>query len=226
MHARAVSGYARSRVSNSCMCAALAGTALPTQDRHAVATWAAQRECQDGPLPCHPASSCQHSLAPLPTAPPHFSGAVRLVNGSSASSGRVEMLRDGQWVPMSRNGNVRDGQAAATVCRQLGYTGDGVPVAEPSQTFGPGRNASSLVVTYCTGDEVSLHACRCYGAWDPACSTAELRSSDGNALAVTCPAGTGGWTERRQCLGCLAVQGRHCEKVGGPLAGDVGVRAS
>ncbi|PRW20671.1 deleted in malignant brain tumors 1 -like [Chlorella sorokiniana] len=39
------------------------------------------------------------------SAPPHFSGAVRLVNGSSASSGRVEMLRDGQWVPMSRNGN-------------------------------------------------------------------------------------------------------------------------
>ena len=137
-----------------------------------------------------------HAPGPRPAAPPRFSRAVRLVNGTggAASSGRVELLREGQWVPVRREYYTSDAAAAAVVCRQLGYIGSGMPVVESSGTFGPGRSVPSLALKYCKGSEHSLHSCDCYLNYFTSsdCYAIDLVSPNGDALSVTCATGSGG----------------------------------
>ena len=146
--------------------------------------------------PLQPPRACPLPPASCPAAPPRFSSALRLVNGTggAASSGRVELLREGQWVPVRRHFYSSDAAAAAVVCRQLGYTGSGMPVVESSGTFGPGRNVSSLALSSCSGSEDSVHSCECYLTYFTStdCHTAPLVSPNGDALSVTCATGSGG----------------------------------
>ncbi|WAR00368.1 LOW QUALITY PROTEIN: DMBT1-like protein, partial [Mya arenaria] len=80
--------------------------------------------------------------------------AVRLVNGSSLSNGRVEVSYGGQW------GTICDSywadNDARVVCRQLGFM-DGV--AQPNSYYGPGAGPSWLYYVRCDGDEKSIWSC-------------------------------------------------------------------
>ena len=84
----------------------------------------------------------------------HF---IRLVNGSNAYEGRVEVWRDGQW------GTVCDvdwdDNDAQVVCRQLGLPYENA-VAVKGNSFGPGTRKSLLHGVGCTGSEEGLLLCR------------------------------------------------------------------
>ncbi|KFQ00724.1 Deleted in malignant brain tumors 1 protein, partial [Haliaeetus albicilla] len=81
---------------------------------------------------------------------------LRLVNGSSRCSGRVEVLRNQQWGTVCDNG--WDLNDAEVVCQQMVC---GVAVSAPgSAHFGPGSNHIWLGEVECTGAEVTLSECR------------------------------------------------------------------
>lgn len=85
----------------------------------------------------------------------YYTGNVKLVNGSSPCSGRVELKQNGQWRRMSGFGwNMK---AAAVVCKELGC---GYALSAPAVAhFGEG---SGRIVTHgvqCTGSESNLRDC-------------------------------------------------------------------
>nr|XP_023677047.1 antigen WC1.1-like [Paramormyrops kingsleyae] len=80
---------------------------------------------------------------------------VRLVNGSSPCSGRVEVFRWGEWGTVyQRNWDMND---AAVVCRQLGC---GSAVSVPGAAhFGEGSGRMVLGDVSCSGSESALREC-------------------------------------------------------------------
>ncbi|XP_074521549.1 uncharacterized protein LOC141787165 [Halichoeres trimaculatus] len=86
-------------------------------------------------------------------------GDVRLVNGNSSCSGRVEIFHRGQW------GTVCDDswglQDAQVVCRQLGC--GRVLSAQQSAAFGQGIGPIWMDDVMCTGSELKLSKCRHQG---------------------------------------------------------------
>uniref|UniRef100_A0ACB8E8L6 Neurotrypsin n=1 Tax=Sphaerodactylus townsendi TaxID=933632 RepID=A0ACB8E8L6_9SAUR len=80
---------------------------------------------------------------------------VRLVDGSSAREGRVEVYHSGQW------GTICDDQwddaDAEVVCRQLGL--GGVAKAWSQAYFGEGSGSVLLDEVRCTGNELSIEQC-------------------------------------------------------------------
>ncbi|XP_020906908.1 scavenger receptor cysteine-rich domain-containing group B protein [Exaiptasia diaphana] len=97
---------------------------------------------------------------------------VRLVNGSHANEGRVEVYHNGQW------GTVCDDSwdiiDANVVCRQLNLP---PAVSAPGQArFGSGRAPFLLDNVGCNGNETSLDQCpsrgwgvhHCYKGWEEA----------------------------------------------------------
>jgi hypothetical protein len=103
---------------------------------------------------------------------------VRLVGGSSAESGRVEVFNDGEWGTICDN--IWDPADGAVVCRELGYSelysNDGI--AEYGQGEGP-----ILAGVICTGNEAKLKDCG-WGLWDTLACT---HSED---VGITCQTGT------------------------------------
>ncbi|KAL3852282.1 hypothetical protein ACJMK2_015946 [Sinanodonta woodiana] len=84
---------------------------------------------------------------------------VRLVNGSSPMSGRVEVYHDGEWGTICDDG--WDDADASVVCRMLGYrygrrVRDGL--------FGPGRGRIWLDDVNCDNDSSHLAECR-HSGW-------------------------------------------------------------
>ncbi|KAJ8027049.1 Deleted in malignant brain tumors 1 protein [Holothuria leucospilota] len=80
---------------------------------------------------------------------------VRLVDGSSNSSGRIEVLFDGEWGTVCQEEwTLAD---ANVVCKQLGY--QSVIVSFRNALFGEGSGIIWMTNVHCTGNEMSLSGC-------------------------------------------------------------------
>lgn len=123
-----------------------------------------------------------------------WASTVRLVNGSTANQGRVEVLHQGTWVPLCSSGFGR--RAAAIVCRQLGWVG-GPATLEPAGAFGgwPGGVSRAAIIRGQSGDAScsdiasdTLYSCPGLTIATPAsmCATA----------CVTCSSSKGAWWQR------------------------------
>uniref|UniRef100_A0A671TAJ8 Soluble scavenger receptor cysteine-rich domain-containing protein SSC5D n=1 Tax=Sinocyclocheilus anshuiensis TaxID=1608454 RepID=A0A671TAJ8_9TELE len=80
---------------------------------------------------------------------------IRLVNGISTCSGRVEVFRDGQWGTVFDDG--WDLTDAAVVCREMGC-GDAIE-AIGGAYFGQGAGQIFMGSVNCLGNETILSAC-------------------------------------------------------------------
>eukprot|EP00058_Branchiostoma_floridae_P007286 XP_002592774.1 hypothetical protein BRAFLDRAFT_65355 [Branchiostoma floridae] len=82
-------------------------------------------------------------------------GSVRLVGGSGAHEGRVEVFHDNQWGTICDDGwDIAD---ARVVCRQLGYPG--ADEAKVFSFFGEGTGRIWLFDVRCVGNETSISQC-------------------------------------------------------------------
>ncbi|XP_022108363.1 deleted in malignant brain tumors 1 protein-like isoform X2 [Acanthaster planci] len=107
-------------------------------------------DCSLGPL----GASCLYVAGVKCQADDDFP--VRLVDGSSATEGRVEIFVNDEWRTVcdrSWNSN-----AARVVCRQLGYT-SGLSVAVVGLIFGQGVTSQQLIGVNCSGEENRLIDC-------------------------------------------------------------------
>ncbi|XP_011665441.2 deleted in malignant brain tumors 1 protein-like [Strongylocentrotus purpuratus] len=87
---------------------------------------------------------------------------VRLIGGSNAAEGRVEVLNSGSWGTIcDYSWDLRD---ARVVCRMLGF--DGALDAPGSARFGQGSGPISLVYVSCDGTEDNLVDCAHGGVGD------------------------------------------------------------
>ena len=83
---------------------------------------------------------------------------MRLVNGPSSSSGRLEMKLQGQWGTVCDDGY--DDTNAAVVCRLLGFSGG---LYKAKSYFGIGTGPIWMTDVDCSGNERSLLSC----LWSP-----------------------------------------------------------
>ena len=86
-------------------------------------------------------------------------GDVRLVGGSTAQEGRVEIYHNSEWGTVCDDRFVSDD--AVVVCRQLGYTGG---QAHTRAAFGAGTGTIWMDDVQCTGSESRLADCP-FGGW-------------------------------------------------------------
>ncbi len=82
------------------------------------------------------------------------SAPVRLVNGPTELSGRVEVNHDGQYGTVCDDGF--DQNAAQVVCHQLGLSGG---IAREAAYYGPGSGTIWIDDVKCQGHEVKLDDC-------------------------------------------------------------------
>jgi len=94
-------------------------------------------------------------------------GAVRLIGGDNANSGRVEVFVNEQWGTVCDNFWSLDD--AQVVCQQLGYPG----AAQAVRAFGGGVGPIHLDNLQCDGDEASLLECESAGIGGHNCEHAE-----------------------------------------------------
>lgn len=96
-----------------------------------------------------------------PAATAQNEGDLRLVGGSSANEGRVEVFHAGQWGTVCDDiwspPNTDHPENAEVVCRQLGF---GPPLAAPSEAFfGEGSGPIWMDDVFCVGSEQRLVDC-------------------------------------------------------------------
>ena len=82
-------------------------------------------------------------------------GSIRLVNGSSNESGRVEICRRGCWGTVCDDG--WDSSDATVVCRELGLD-TGIAIPTRRAYFGEGSGPIHLTQVDCN-DAISLKGC-------------------------------------------------------------------
>ncbi len=100
---------------------------------------------------------------------------LRLTNGSSFRSGRVEILYNGVWGTVCNNS--WDMVDANVVCRELGL-GPAEIIHESGQ-FGSGSGQIWLSGVQCNGTEKQLRHCSSLGWGNNSCD-------HGNDVAITC----------------------------------------
>ena len=81
--------------------------------------------------------------------------AIRLVEGSLYSEGRVEVNYNGEWGTVCDDG--WDDTDAGVVCRQLGFGSSGTAIGLAD--FGQGSGSIWLDSVTCTGNESTLASC-------------------------------------------------------------------
>lgn len=122
----------------------------------------------DGILQCKDASDEEASICSAPLQ-------VRLVDGSSATSGRIEVRHKGLWGTVCDDHF--DANSAKVVCRMLGFPTSNARVYNGSKDYrGTGPVWVRLTRDHiCTGEEVHLSECKESDLWnhDHHCSHAE-----------------------------------------------------
>ncbi|XP_078331396.1 uncharacterized protein LOC144617489 [Crassostrea virginica] len=108
-------------------------------------------------------------LATQSTTQIDLSGLVRLVGGSSASEGRVEVFHGGVWGTVCDDS--WDSGDATVVCRMLGYAGRAS--AFERARFGPGTGSILMDEVHCTGLEDSIFSCYHNGFGNHDCGHSE-----------------------------------------------------
>ncbi|XP_071493010.1 uncharacterized protein [Diadema antillarum] len=88
-------------------------------------------------------------------------GALRLVDGSSITEGRVEISYGGQWGTVCDD--YWDIDDAKVVCKQLGFPG--AIEATSAASFGPGVGLILLDDVHCEGNEATLGVCNRNHSW-------------------------------------------------------------
>ena len=86
---------------------------------------------------------------------PLFSFSARLVGGSSAREGRVEVFHDGSWGTVCDD--LWDMDDANVLCRSMGF--GGAVAAIPGATYGEGTGDIFLDNVECTGREANIFDC-------------------------------------------------------------------
>ncbi|KAJ8019261.1 Galectin-3-binding protein [Holothuria leucospilota] len=82
---------------------------------------------------------------------------IRLADGLSNSSGRVELFISGRWETVCDSYTNWNLVSATVVCRQLGHN---AAYAAPTEAFfGEGSGSVWGEVIQCTGDETSISRC-------------------------------------------------------------------
>ncbi|XP_051748220.1 deleted in malignant brain tumors 1 protein-like, partial [Ctenopharyngodon idella] len=105
-------------------------------------------------------NSCGHEKDAGVTCQPK----IRLANGNTSCSGRVEVFYNGQWGTVCDDG--WDLSDAAVACREMGC-GDAVE-AKSAAYFGPGAGQIFMGNVSCVGNEATLSVCdsRKFGMYD------------------------------------------------------------
>ncbi|XP_070176422.1 scavenger receptor cysteine-rich domain-containing protein DMBT1-like isoform X2 [Littorina saxatilis] len=118
-------------------------------------------------------TDCRHSEDVGVICPGASSGVnlrARLVNGTSSSNGRLEVLYNGTWSTVCDDsfGNPE----ALVACRMLGFTNPSA-LAVSSSIYGPGTGTILLDDLQCTGTEKNLAQCGNKGFYNTNCKHSE-----------------------------------------------------
>ncbi|XP_029770065.1 deleted in malignant brain tumors 1 protein-like, partial [Terrapene carolina triunguis] len=106
---------------------------------------------------------------------------LRLVNGSSRCTGRVEVFHNRKWGTVCDNS--WDLQDAGVVCRQLGC---GMVLSAPTRAhFGQGSEPIWLADVNCTGTEVTLTQCRARPVGENNCTHGEDAGVECSDLGIS-----------------------------------------
>ncbi len=98
-------------------------------------------------------------------------GAIRLEDGSNEYEGRVEVCLHGRWGTVCDDS--WDSREAQVVCRELGYTENGLPWAAFGANFGEGSGLIFLDNVDCVGTEETLLDCRAAEIGNHNCRSSE-----------------------------------------------------